>query len=71
MTEKESNKMTWADCMEKKIDNEWGPTAAKECAHAFDKGDLPGMAKCIVKYAELTDEAAVLAKLVIWSVECA
>ncbi len=63
--------MSWGDCMEKKIDHEWGPTAAKECAHAFGKGDLKGMAECIVKYAEVSDPEVVFTRLGEFSLECA
>ncbi len=63
--------MSWSNCMEHKIDDEWGPTAAKECAHSFGKGDLMGMAECIVKYAEVSDPEVVFTRLTEWSVECA
>ena len=63
--------MSWSDCMEKKIDHEWGPTAAKECAHSFSKGNLEGMAECIIKYAEVSDPEVVLGRLTEWSLGCA
>lgn len=59
--------MSWATCMLKKIEDEWGPDAGK-CLRDLGSDDLGEIAACILKV--VGEGADPIVNLVPWSVEC-